>query len=178
MQKNNFDIIALKFSPDEIQVKKREFARLLVKYLNDETKLFGSMEYQLLFGSETACALFALRNWVTDSEVFEYKKEYVNGDKSEETLWTKADICRKYTDIIEKSRDEKVQLVALREMADILGYRQKNTLQLEGTGETNVLLLRDNGSNETWEERVRANQFKLSQLGEDIEDVNEPQTTH
>ena len=166
LMKNNFDIIALKYSPDEIKSLKREFARLLVKFLNKPDVMFGSLDYDVLFKGDVSCALFAINHWVTDPEVNEYKKDYVNGNKANETLYTKTDLARKYQEVIDNSRDEKVVLVAMREFSNLMGYVPKES-KLEQTGQTTVMLISDNGSVSNWEQSLLANQQKL----QDVEDV-------
>lgn len=141
---------------------KAAFAAALLRYPNDAFKAAS-----LVCGTDSGRALRMAWEWPNDPGVLEKQKELLEEYGEEHFAPTKAQASQKVYEIASDERvDAKVRLAAFDLFCRIKGFIQKP----EGTvinnnntvvNQNRVMLMRDHGTVEEWEEKLRAQQAKL-----------------
>ena len=154
------DYIAVRFSPDEIPVMKKQYAKLLARWQRDSDKAFTDPQMDIIFKFDVSAKLYAKNNWIFDEEVITFVEHYLN-DGLVDVLPNKEKIAQMLLDIAHNTYNAREKILALKEYSEIMGFSDSGE-QKEGATQ-NVILLPDNGSYLTWEEKVRQQQHNLKE---------------
>lgn len=159
MANNTWDIIAQNFPPEVIPKLKDLFAKTMAKYDEDTSAVLNDAEFSLAMQGHIGCKLWAINNWTFDLEIKKlidhYKTDGVN-----EILPSKAQIAQKLLSIADKAYNTRDKILALQEYSKIMGF-DKDETAIESNSNQSVILVTDNGSNLSWEEKLRKNQYEL-----------------
>ena len=164
------DYIAVRFSPDEIPVMKRDYAKLLVKWKRDGDKAFVDPQMDIIFKFDISAKLYAKNNWIFDEEVIQLTEHYLN-DGLADVLPTREKIAQMMLDIVHDTHNTRDKILALKEYAELMGFNSESNVVTEAV--QNVILLTDNGSELTWEEKMRQQQHNLKEQAESLLAENE-----
>ena len=164
------DYIAVRFSPDEIPAMKREYAKLLATYKRDSGKAFTDPQMDIIFKFDVSAKLYAKNNWVFDEEIVKLTEHYLN-DGLSEVLPTREKVAQMMLDIVHDTYNTRDKILALKEYAELMGFNSGS--EAVGTAVQNVILLTDNGSELTWEEKMRQQQHNLKEQAESLLAGNE-----
>lgn len=156
---------------DNVERKKRfaaEFLKSTTKSMEDAFRITCT-----LFGADTRAAMEAAREWPHDPEVIGYTNELVSELGDLHFLPTKADLAMLVWNISNDGRlPVEDRLKAARLYGDIRGFIER---QQAGTVVNNnvlmqnkVMLVKDHGTDESWEQQVAAQQRRL------IDDASAP----
>lgn len=154
-------------SETELERKKR-FAIELLKDPNDPFKAALRV-----FGQDTGMALRASSTWPTDVDVIKFTEEAVGELGDLHFLPSKADLAREaWTLATSANVPVDDRLKAMRLYGDVRGFIEKQGTIINNNVLTNnkVMLVKDHGSTDNWEERLIEQQAKL------IDDANAPRT--
>ena len=149
----------------ELEQKKR-FAVELLKDPNDPFK--AALQ---VFGQDTGMALRASSTWPKDTVVLDYMQEAIGELGDLHFLPSKADLAREAWTLATDARvpvDDRLK--AMRLYGDVRGFIEKQGTVINNNVLTNnkVMLVKDHGSTDNWEERLIEQQAKL------VEDANAP----
>lgn len=164
------DYIAVRFSPDEIPVMKKQYAKLLARWQRDSDKAFVDPQMDIIFKFDVSAKLYAKNNWIFDEEVISFVEHYLN-DGLIDVLPSKEKIAQMLLDIAHSTHNAREKILALKEYSEIMGFSDIGE-QTE-TAVQNVILLTDNGSELTWEEKMRQQQHNLKEQAETLLAENE-----
>lgn len=149
----------------ELEQKKR-FAVELLKDPNDPFK--AALQ---VFGQDTGMALRASSTWPKDTVVLDYMQEAIGELGDLHFLPSKADLAREaWTLATSPTVPVDDRLKAMRLYGDVRGFIEKQGTVINNNVLTNnkVMLVKDHGSTDNWEERLIEQQAKL------VEDANAP----
>lgn len=164
------DYIAVRFSPDEIPVMKRDYAKLLAKWKRDGDKAFVDPQMDIIFKFDISAKLYAKNNWIFNEEVIQLTEHYLN-DGLADVLPTREKIAQMMLDIVHDTHNTRDKILALKEYAELMGFNSESNVVTEAV--QNVILLTDNGSELTWEEKMRQQQHNLKEQAESLLAENE-----
>lgn len=164
------DYIATKFSPDEIIAMKREYAKLLAKYKRDSERAFTDAQMDIIFKFDVSAKLYAKNNWIFDEEVVKLTEHYLN-DGLVDVLPTREKVAQMMLDIVHDTHNTRDKILALKEYAELMGFSSGS--EVVESAVQNVILLTDNGSELTWEEKMRQQQHNLKEQAENLLAENE-----
>lgn len=153
------DYISSKFSPDEIPSMKDKFAQLLAYHNRDSENAFMDPQMDIIFKSDISAKIYAKANWVFDQYVKERLEYYLNEGLSA-ILPSKEAVAKMYLDIAKNNNlSPRDRILALKEYSDLMNYT--NSDDENNTATQNVILISDNGSQTTWEEKLKRQQANL-----------------
>jgi len=139
---------------------KAEYARLLLK-ISDPFK--AALQ---LFPDNTSRALRVANEWPTDSEVIAAQAELLEEGGELSFLPTKADFARHLWDKMQEERLSPEDYAKLGKLyADVRGFIEKPQTTINNNNNvTNnrVMVVRENGSDEDWEAKLRKQQDNLT----------------
>lgn len=157
------DYVATKFSPEEVEVMKEQYAKLLAKHNRDSDKAFVDPQMDIIVKFDISAKLYIKNNWVFDRVVLGRVEHYLTNALSD-ILPTREQVAQRIIGIANRSYNTDDELKALEKYAEIMGF---NKVQQENTGAVqNVILVTDNGDNLTWEEKMKAQQHNLKETAE------------
>lgn len=168
MTANNWDIVRKMFHPDKVVQLKELFAKLMAKYNEDTDLVLNDFEFVQAMQGSIACRLYAINNWTFDHEVKNLINQYKT-KKLDEILPSELEVAQMYYDLYKKSMSPKDKILALDKYREARGF-SKSTDSQQTTATQNVLLLRDNGSEMEWNEKLSANQVNLIQKAQELLD--------
>lgn len=173
MSENNWDIVSKKYSTEQVQTLKKEYAKIVVKYNGDFDAVFTSHEFDVLFRGDIACKLYANNNWIHDFEIKKYI-DFYRADGLGELLPTKAQIAFKLVNGADKARNVRDYALLLRNYCELMGFldREENV----NHASQNVVLINHEGSEATWEETLLKNQTDLIENTKKILEEHEQKT--
>ena len=150
---------------DEL-AQKKQFA---IELLKDPSKPF--IAACAVFRDDTGTALKIAGRWPTDPDVLRFQAEAVDAVGDMHFLPTKAEAARLAFSMAsddKATRDDRLR--ALRLYADIRGFIEKQSPIINNNILTNnkVMVVKDHGSVDAWEDRLMQQQSKL------IDDANAP----
>ncbi len=164
------DYIAVRFSPDEIPVMKKQYAKLLARWQRDSDKAFVDPQMDIIFKFDVSAKLYAKNNWIFDEEVISFVEYYLN-DGLIDVLASKEKIAQMLLDTAYSTHNTRDRILALKEYSEIMGFY--NSSEPTESAVQNVILLTDNGSELTWEEKMRQQQHNLKEQAESLLAENE-----
>lgn len=164
------DYIAVRFSPDEIPAMKKQYAKLLARCQRDSDKAFVDPQMDIIFKFDVSAKLYAKNNWIFDEEVISFVEHYLN-DGLIDVLPSKEKIAQMLLDVAHSTHNAREKILALKEYSEIMGF--SNASEQTETAVQNVILLTDNGSELTWEEKMRQQQHNLKEQAESLLAENE-----
>ena len=164
------DYIAVRFSPDEIPVMKKQYAKLLARWQRNSDKAFVDPQMDIIFKFDVSAKLYAKNNWIFDEEVISFVEHYLN-DGLIDVLPSKEKIAQMLLDIAHSTHNAREKILALKEYSEIMGF--SDTSEQTESVVQNVILLTDNGSELTWEEKMRQQQHNLKEQAETLLAENE-----
>lgn len=138
--------------------RKRDFAYTWLMY-PDEPEIAARE-----VAGDNVTALLAIRSkWVSDPVVLQHRKELIAIHGEEHFLPTKADIARKLLDEIDAAVDPEVKLKFYKLYADIRGYTQKDTVNINNNviTQNKVMLVPTAQNDEDWETKLANQQSQL-----------------
>nr|DAJ39505.1 MAG TPA: Putative terminase, small subunit [Caudoviricetes sp.] len=164
------DYIAVKFSPDEISVMKKQYAKLLARWQRDSDNAFTDPQMDIIFKFDVSAKLYAKNNWIFDEEVINFVEHYLN-DGLIDVLPNREKIAQMLLDIAHNTHNAREKILALKEYSEIMGFSDSGE-QTESAVQ-NVILLTDNGDTINWEEKMRNQQHNLRETTENLLAQNE-----
>ena len=164
------DYIAVRFSPDEIPAMKKQYAKLLARWQRDSDKAFTDPQMDIIFKFDVGAKLYAKNNWIFDEEVISFVEHYLN-DGLIDVLPSKEKIAQMLLDVAHNTHNAREKILALKEYSEIMGF--SNSSEQTESAVQNVILLTDNGSELTWEEKMRQQQHNLKEQAESLLAENE-----
>nr|DAF56888.1 MAG TPA: Putative terminase, small subunit [Siphoviridae sp. ctiJm4] len=164
------DYIAVRFSPDEIPAMKKQYAKLLARWQRDSDKAFTDPQMDIIFKFDVSAKLYAKNNWIFDEEVISFVEHYLN-DGLIDVLPSKEKIAQMLLDVAHNTHNAREKILALKEYSEIMGF--SNSSEPTESAVQNVILLTDNGSELTWEEKMRQQQHNLKEQAESLLAENE-----
>lgn len=164
------DYIAVRFSPDEIPAMKKQYAKLLARWQRDSDKAFTDPQMDIIFKFDVSAKLYAKNNWIFDEEVISFVEHYLN-DGLIDVLPSKEKIAQMLLDVAHNTHNAREKILALKEYSEIMGF--SNSSEQTESAVQNVILLTDNGSELTWEEKMRQQQHNLKEQAESLLAENE-----
>lgn len=164
------DYIAVRFSPDEIPAMKKQYAKLLARWQRDSDKAFTDPQMDIIFKFDVSAKLYAKNNWIFDEEVISFVEHYLN-DRLIDVLPSKEKIAQMLLDVAHNTHNAREKILALKEYSEIMGF--SNSSEPTESAVQNVILLTDNGSELTWEEKMRQQQHNLKEQAESLLAENE-----
>lgn len=130
-----------------------------------------------VFGPDTGCALWVADHWQTDPIVTEEKKRLLKEHGSLYFLPDKTQIAREVYNIAKddkKSGSERLQFYKL--YSDLLGFIEPKVMNNNGVINNNqgakVMVVKDHGTNEQWEDRAKGQQKALQEKA--LQDIEQP----
>lgn len=139
---------------------KAEYARLLLK-ISDPFK--AALQ---LFPDNTSRALRVANEWPNDPEVMAAQADLLDEDGELSYLPTKADFARNLWDKMQEDRIAPEDYAKLGKLyADVRGFIEKPQTTINNNNNvTNnrVMVVRENGSDEDWEAKLRKQQDNLT----------------
>lgn len=164
------DYIAVRFSPDEIPAMKKQYGKLLARWQRDSDKAFTDPQMDIIFKFDVSAKLYAKNNWIFDEEVISFVEHYLN-DGLIDVLPSKEKIAQMLLDVAHNTHNTREKILALKEYSEIMGF--SNSSEQTESAVQNVILLTDNGSELTWEEKMRQQQHNLKEQAESLLAENE-----
>ncbi len=164
------DYIAVRFSPDEIPAMKKQYAKLLARWQRDSDKAFTDPQMDIIFKFDVSAKLYAKNNWIFDEEVISFVEHYLN-EGLIDVLPSKEKIAQMLLDVAHSTHNAREKILALKEYSEIMGF--SNNAEPTESAVQNVILLTDNGSELTWEEKMRQQQHNLKEQAESLLAKNE-----
>ena len=164
------DYIAVRFSPDEIPAMKKQYAKLLARWQRDSDKAFTDPQMDIIFKFDVSAKLYAKNNWIFDEEVISFVEHYLN-DGLIDVLPSKEKIAQMLLDVAHNTHNAREKILALKEYSEIMGF--SNSSEPTESAVQNVILLTDNGSELTWEEKMRQQQHNLKEQAKSLLAENE-----
>ena len=167
---NNWDLVAQFFPPEKIPELRELFARLMAKYDENTNHVLNDPEFDFAMNGNISCKLYAINTWQFDLEI-KNRIAYYKNDGLDKILPNKMQVAQMYLTIAQKSLNPRDKILALAEYGKIMGFNDEETVQ---TGSTqNVILVTDNGSNMSWEEKLARNQFELQEKADKVLGLDE-----
>lgn len=165
MAVNNWDIIAQFFSPEEIKGLKDLFARLMVKYHENTDSILQDKEfvYQV---RDVACRLYIINEWRFDKEV-EQRILHYQSEGLETILPNKMQVAGMYMELAKRSIGTRDKILALEAYSKIMGFDRDDNQRQTGATQ-NVILVTDNGTDMSWEEKLASNQLTLQKKADSV----------
>lgn len=138
--------------------RKKDFALAWLR--NQSEPLVAARE---IVGQNSVLALSILQNWTCDPVVLQYRKELLEEYGEESFLPSKADMVKKLLKEIESNHDPDIRLKYYKLCADIQGFLQKDSININTTvgNQTNVMLVPTSRSDDDWEKALAAQQSQL-----------------
>lgn len=137
--------------------KKRDFAYSWLMYGQD-----AQVAARDVAGSDINAFLKIAAKWPTDPEVQRHRKELLALHGEEHFLPSKAEIAKKLLDDLETIRDPELRLKFIKLYAELLGYLQKDTININNNITQNkVMLVPASQSDEEWQNRLVQQQERL-----------------
>lgn len=164
------DYIAVRFSLDEIPAMKKQYAKLLARWQRDSDKAFTDPQMDIIFKFDVSAKLYAKNNWIFDEEVISFVEHYLN-EGLIDVLPSKEKIAQMLLDVAHSTHNAREKILALKEYSEIMGF--SNNAEPTESAVQNVILLTDNGSELTWEEKMRQQQHNLKEQAESLLAENE-----
>ena len=164
------DYIAVRFSPDEIPVMKKQYAKLLARWQRDSDKAFTDPQMDIIFKFDVSAKLYAKNNWIFDEEVITFVEHYLN-DVLVDVLPNKEKIAQMLLDIAHNTHNAREKILALQEYSKVMGFSDGG--EQNESAVQNVILLADNGDTINWEEKMRKQQHNLKEQAETLLSENE-----
>jgi len=145
----------------EEQALKVEFARMLLKTPEEAFKIA-----LLMFPNNNNRALRVAMEWPTDEVVKAAQTELLNESGEDAFLPTKAEFARELLDKMHAAwiaTEDYIKVAKL--YADIRGFVQKpvqqTNIDLSNKVQNNVMIIKENGSDDEWEKGLREQQAAL-----------------
>lgn len=163
---------------DELDAKKREFARHLIKRPNDP---FKAAAYIYPDKANVGNRLIVAHDWPDDPIVVMEMDRLVWDDDASKVLPTKAQIAFEVYSMGMKSTNEEVKVKAFKLYCDIQAITQagpginiNNNNDNKTITQNSVMLIKDHGTNENWEDKLLVQQHKLlnTDVDKPVEDQN------
>lgn len=142
------------FDTDE---NKALFAEALLRTPNSA---FKAAKTVFIKHSDNAYALYASIYWPTDDFVVAKQKEFLKEGGEAKYLPTKSQVSRQIHNVSEKVNDADLELKALRLFCDVRGFIEKPGTVINNQI-SSVMLVKDHGTDEDWEEKIVLQQQKL-----------------
>lgn len=150
----------------QLKAQKAAFAEELLRNPNDP---YGAATK--IFGQGTELAITAGRDWIRDIEVLNKQKELIEENGEETYLPNRAILARRVFEIGESSRCSVTErLAAFRLYADLRNFIEKPGVSIDNRTmiqNNKVMVIKDHGSDEEWEEKTRVQQAKLVEHSRD-----------
>ena len=144
-------------------ILKDAFAAALLRSPDDP---FGAA--LTIFGTDTRRALVASQEWVHDLYVLQKQAELLEKFGEDEFLPSKATLARNVFTLATTTKDAKDRIAAYKLYADIRGMIEKQTAIANVTVNNNrVMVMRDHGTDDDWEEVAKKQQTKLIEHSRD-----------
>lgn len=150
---------------DELDAKKREFARHLIKRPNDP---FKAAAYIYPDKANIGNRLIVAHDWPDDPIVIMEMDKLVWDDDASKVLPTKAQISFEVYSVGMKSTDEEVKVKAFKLYTDIQGITQSgsgininNNNGNKNITQNTVMLIKDHGTDTQWEDAITTQQHNL-----------------
>ena len=159
------DYIKSKFPPDKIPEMRDMYAKLLAEHNRDSEKAFVDPRMDDIFQYDVSAKLYAKNNWTFDNEIKSKVESYLTSNLKE-ILPTKEKIAKMLFETALEAITPREKILALKEYADLMGFTITES-EIGGLTQ-NVILVTDNGSTLTWEEKAKLQQHKLKQRTEDL----------
>lgn len=118
----------------------------------------------IVFGNDTARALECSQSWPSDLYVLSRQAELLDTMGEDAFLPTKAMTLRRIWETAESSTDRKDKIAAFKLYAEVRGYIEKpgDKININNHITSNrVMIVKDHGSNEDWENTAANQQMKL-----------------
>lgn len=158
MSKWGTDYISTKFSPEEVEIMKEQYAKLLATYDRNSEKAFVDPRMNTIFKHDVSAKIYAKNNWVYDEFVVS-RIEYYLGEGVIDILPNKDAVAKMFLDITKDiSLHPRDKILALKEYANLMGFSENN---IDSSTTNNVILIKDNGTDMTWEEKLKQQQQTL-----------------
>lgn len=167
MRENNWDIVSKKYSAEQVEILKKEYAKIVVKYNGDFEAVFTSHDFDVLFRGDIACKLYVSNNWIHDFEIKKYI-DFYRADGLEELLPTKAQIAFRLVNSAEKARNVRDYALLLRNYCELMGFLDRETEANAGRAAQNIVLINHEGSEINWEESLLKQQANLKNETEQV----------
>lgn len=148
-------------SAEELLALKERFAELTLR----EPDAFKVA--LVLFPNDTGRALRIANEWPNDPQVKEIRQSFVDAEEDGETAFlpSKADACRLAWNIArDADKFTEDRLKALRLYGEMRGYIEKPaavTVNNNTNVAMRVLVVKDHGTNDEWEQKLRSQQKRL-----------------
>jgi hypothetical protein len=148
---------------DELDAKKREFAKHLIRRPNEP---FKAAAYIYPDQANIGNRLIVAHDWPNDPIVI-MEMDRLLMDDTVSIMPTKNQIAFEVYSVGMKSSDDEVKIKALKLYCDINGHTStNNTINIQNNNKTvgtqnSVMLIKDHGTNENWEDRLLEQQHKL-----------------
>lgn len=118
-----------------------------------------------VFHIHTGKALWVADNWLTDPVVMEEKERLLNEHGSLHFLPDKTQVAREVYDLAQSSKSTSEKLASYKLYSDIMGFVEPKTFTNNGIIQNNqgakVMVIKDHGSNQEWEDKAKAHQTAL-----------------
>lgn len=177
MSVNNWDIVSRKYSSEQVELLKKEYAKLIVKFNGDYESVFTSHEFDVLFKSDMGCKLYVNNNWINDIEIKKYI-DFYRAQGLEELLPTKAQIAFRLINSANKARNVRDEALLIRNYCELMGYLDNQTEVKSSATSQNIVLINHESSETTWEEALLKQQTSLMQDTQIILDSQHEQIKH
>lgn len=139
-------------------VLKKEFAAALIRWPDDPVRAATAV-----VGGDTQRAVQISIRWPRDPDVIAYRKELLEEHGAEAFTMSKAEVINKLADLADTARDSKDKIAALRQIAEIRGFIEKPGTKIEVNNVApRVMIVRESGSDEEWEQKLAEQQEKLT----------------
>lgn len=127
-----------------------------------------------VFQPHTGKALWVADNWLTDPIVIDEKDRLLKEHGSLHFLPDKTQIAREVYELAQSSKSTSEKLASFKLYSDIMGFVEPKTINNNGVINNNqgakVMVIKDHGTNEEWQEKARQQQSALRQKAlQDIE---------
>jgi hypothetical protein len=150
---------------DELNAKKREFARHLIKRPNEA---FKAAAFIYPDKANTGNRLIVAHDWPDDPIVIMEMDRLVWDDDASKVLPTKSQLAFEVYSVGMKTYDDEVKIKAFKLYADIQAITQagpginiNNNNGVKLTTQNTVMLVKDHGSDKEWENKLSIQQQKL-----------------
>lgn len=165
MTTNNWDIVAQFYSPDEIVELKDLFARLMVKYHENADGILQDKEF-IYRVRDVACRLYIINEWRFDVDV-EKRILHYQSEGLDTILPNKMQVAGMYMDLAKRAIGTRDKILALEAYSKIMGFDQDDNQRQSGATQ-NVILVTDNGTDMSWEEKLASNQLTLQKKADSV----------
>jgi hypothetical protein len=149
---------------DELDAKKREFARHLIRRPNEP---FKAAAYIYPDKVNVGNRLIVAHDWPDDPIVImEMDRLIWDNEDVAKIMPTKNQIAFEVYSVGMRSNDDEAKIKAFKLYCDINGHTSNNTINIQNNNKTvgtqnSVMLIKDHGSNDTWEDKLLIQQHRL-----------------